>query len=180
MTPLLELGHTVRARRSDMGLTQTALARLSGLSRATVSQLETGTIKDLSLTRAARLLGVLGLAVNIASPHPKLELTASPGAPGTLTGPARSTPIDIAARTASTSYREALSGEQLRHALLTGDVAANRQPHLRALLDEAPLGLLASVVEQLHLNEGTPRAEIWQRMGEIARRLQTGREIWRA
>jgi hypothetical protein len=97
-----------------------------------------------------------------------------------LAGPARSAPIDIAARTASTSYREPLSGEQLRHALLTGDVAANRQPHLRALLDEAPLGLLASVVEQLHLREGVPRAEVWRRMGEIARRLQTSREIWLA
>jgi transcriptional regulator with XRE-family HTH domain len=179
MTPLLELGHAVRARRSDMGLSQAALARLSGLSRATVNQLETGTIKDLSLTRAARLLGVLGLAVNIASPHPRLELTASPGAPGTLAGPARSAPIDIAARTASTSYPEALSGEQLRQALLTGHVDADRQPHLRALLDEAPLGLLAAVVEQLHRQQGVPRAEVWHCMGEIARRLHTGREIWR-
>jgi transcriptional regulator with XRE-family HTH domain len=180
MTPLLELGHAVRARRSDMGLSQAALARLSGLSRATVNQLETGTIKDLSLTRAARLLGVLGLAVNIARPHPRLEPGAPSDAPGTLAGTARSTPIDVAARTASTSYREPLSGEQLRQALLTGNVDANRQPHLRALLDEAPLGLLASVVEQLHLREGVPRAEVWRRMGEIARRLQTSREIWLA
>jgi len=69
MSTIQELGSTVRTRRSDMGLTQTTLAKLSGLSRATVNQVENGTINDLSLTRASKLLGVLGLFITVAPPR---------------------------------------------------------------------------------------------------------------
>ena len=74
MSAILELSAAVRTRRADMGLTQTALAKLSGLSRATVNQVENGTIRDLSLTRAAKLLGSLGLSVTVTAPRPKSHL----------------------------------------------------------------------------------------------------------
>lgn len=45
MSPLAELSTVVRTRRADMGLTQAALARLSGLSRATVNQLEAASLQ---------------------------------------------------------------------------------------------------------------------------------------
>lgn len=170
-SPIFELSTAVRIRRSDMGLTQIALATLSGLSRATVNQVEKGTIKDLSLTRAARLLEVLGLSVAIATPRPRPASREQEKEKGRA--------LDIASRTASVSYKTAVSATHLREALTSGTPASAFLPHVYALLDEAPVSLLASVVEQLHREEGVERAQVWKRMRELAHRLKSRREIWR-
>lgn len=170
MSAILELSSAVRTRRSDMGLTQTMLAKLSGLSRATVNQVENGTVKDLSLTRAATLLGVLGLSMTVATARPGRRLTTSN---------AKSAALDLAARTASVSYRVALSADQLRKALTTGAVPASLLPHIHTLLDEAPVSLLASVVEQLHLELDVERTQVWKKMRELARQLKSSRDLWR-
>lgn len=151
-----------------MGLTQTTLAKLSGLSRATVNQLENGTINDLSLTRAAKLLGVLGLSVTVAAPHPKRPRNKN----------AKSSALDLAARTASVSYRVAMSASQLREVLTTGAMPASFRPHVHTLLEEAPVSLLASVVEELHLELGVERTQVWKKMRELARQLKSSRELW--
>src|SRR5262245_32045264 len=115
-SPIHELGIAVRTRRSDMGLTQMALATLSGLSRATVNQVETGTINDLSLTRAARLLEALGLSMAIATPRPGPQNRGLPKQ--------KSDALDIAARTASVSFRTPVNAADLREALRTGTLAS--------------------------------------------------------
>jgi transcriptional regulator with XRE-family HTH domain len=67
-----EISQAVRTRRLEIGLSQKAVARLAGLSRATIGQVEGGTIKDLSLTRTATFLDVLGLGLMI-TPAPQHE-----------------------------------------------------------------------------------------------------------
>lgn len=162
MSTLAELSTVVRTRRADMGLTQAALARLSGLSRATVNQLEAASLQDLSLVRVGRLLGVLGLSVMVA-PQPTVGKTPA---------------LELAARSASVSYRQPLTAGVLRAALLQGRVPAAFQPHVATLLDEATPALLAAVVEQLHVHEGVPRAEVWARMRELARGFKSVRGLW--
>jgi transcriptional regulator with XRE-family HTH domain len=170
-SPIYELSAAVRTRRSDMGLTQMALAALSGLSRATVNQVEKGTIKDLSLTRATRLLEAIGLSMAVATPRPRPQNRES--------AKQKSDALDIAARTASVSHKTPVSAHHLREVLSTGTPARAFLPHVYALLDEAPVSLLASVVEQLHLENGIERAQIWKRMRELAHQLDSRREIWR-
>lgn len=168
MSTILELSSAVRTRRSDMGLTQMTLAKLSGLSRATVNQVENATLKDLSLTRAATLLGVLGLSVTVAAPRPKSPQNKS----------ARSSALDLAARTASVSYRVAMTASQVREVFTTKSIPTAFLPHVHTLLEEAPVSLLASVVEELHLKLGLERAQVWKNMRELARRLKSSRELW--
>lgn len=95
MNLILEIGVAVKARRTDMGRTLTSVAKMSGLSRATVSALENGSIKDLSLARSQRLLNVLGLilAVPAVDQKPSADL------------PTRTPALEIAAQTASTSFK---------------------------------------------------------------------------
>src|SRR5258705_13464688 len=107
MLPLQELGNAVRTRRSDMGLSQSAVAELSGLSRSTVSALENGTIHDLSLNRTQKLLEVLGLSLSIPEAHPRAR-SARPPSP----------PSDLAARTANVSYSSQVTGDEIKDALL--------------------------------------------------------------
>jgi transcriptional regulator with XRE-family HTH domain len=166
MSALNELGIAVRARRSDMGLTQAALAKLTGLSRATVNQLETGMIGDLSLKRAAKLLETLGLSM-VIDPMPVKRQAAS-----------RRLPLEIAAGTASVSYRVPLNPEQLRQALTGSAVPKGFTPHVHALLDEAPVALLASVADQLHEEAGIEPAQAWKRMRELAKALKSRRPLW--
>jgi DNA-binding XRE family transcriptional regulator len=41
----------VKVRREALGLSQQALGRLAGLSRATINQLERGTLRDLGVAK---------------------------------------------------------------------------------------------------------------------------------
>jgi transcriptional regulator with XRE-family HTH domain len=162
-----ELSAAVKIRRGDMGLTQSRLAALSGLSRATVNQVETGAIKDLSLSRAARLLRALGLAVTVTAPRTQAR------------GPAlaRDSALVLAARTAGVSYRGSMSAGALEEVLRTGLVPHDILPHVRALLDEASPALLAAVVEQLHLEDGVERAQVWRTMRTLAHQLKCS-SVW--
>lgn len=168
MFPNHELSNAVKTRRSEIGLSQAALARLAGLSRATVNQIETGTFKDLSLHRAARLLNTLGLSLTVSPAHPKRGAAGTPS----------TSPLDIAARSASVSYRHVMRGSQLKAILLTGDLPARLEPQMNALLEEASVQMLASIVEQVHAEEGVPHAELWARLRELAGQLGCVRDLW--
>jgi hypothetical protein len=85
--------------------------------------------------------------------------------------------LAIAARTASTSYRVTLPIEVLRAALLTCDVPEPFMPHVRALLDEAPLDLLAAVVDELHESAGVERGVIQGHMRVLASRYKVDRDL---
>jgi transcriptional regulator with XRE-family HTH domain len=151
-----------------MGLTQTSLAKLSGLSRATVNQVEKGTINDLSLTRASKLLGVLGLSVSVAAPRAMPQR-------GKV---AKSSALDLAARTASVSFRAPMRAEQLRDALTSEAVPTGFAPHIHTLLEEASVSLLASVAEELHNDTHRDRTLVWKRMKDLARQFKSSRDLW--
>jgi transcriptional regulator with XRE-family HTH domain len=57
---LVSIGALVKHRRQALGLSQARLARLGGLSRATINQLETGSIEDLGGAKLFALLDLLG------------------------------------------------------------------------------------------------------------------------
>lgn len=162
-----ELSHAVRTRRREMGLSQKDLANLSGLSRATVVQIERGTIKDLGFNRTAALLNALGLGLTISQPHPKLHLEK-----------ADSTPLDVAARTASVSYARSISPTILGDALRTGDVPFEFEPHVCALLEEGPVSMLAKTVEQVHAQWEVPREQVWTNMRNLAGKFKATRNLW--
>ena len=63
---LVSIGQLVKQRRQILGLSQARLARMSGLSRATINQLETGTIVDLGAAKLIAMLDLLGLILDAA------------------------------------------------------------------------------------------------------------------
>jgi transcriptional regulator with XRE-family HTH domain len=166
MSALFELGQAVRVRRSDMGLTQQNVAKLSGLSRTTVNQIENGAIQDLSIKRATRLVDALGLKMSIAQAR-KLAPTDS-----------ASTALQKACRVSGISYKLAIGPEVLKQALLSGEIPDAFRPHVRAVLEEAPIALLAAVAEQLSFEEHVERSAVWGQMRTMARALQSYREVW--
>lgn len=143
-----ELGYEIRQARMRRGMTQARLARDAGISRVTLNQLENGLFPDLGIRKVQVLLGNLGL---------ELTLAESP----TLLRPDF---IRMASTSASVSFKETLSDEELIRILLTGKVPANRRPHIRALLDEASPKMLQGLAEEVGR---------WTKPGRIEKNIAT-------
>ena len=171
MSTLHEIGSAVRVRRTEMGLTQDLLARISGLSRSTVSAVEKQSIDNLSVTKAVALLESIGLSMNVA-------VNSSPVPPTRKDSPSSRSALERAAATASVSFGNAMSAKQLEAALLGGKAPQQIRPHLQVMLDEAPVSLLAKVVDQIHTEKAIPRAQVWNQMRNLAHELKCYRLLW--
>lgn len=161
--PLLrELGTAVRQRRQEIGLSQQQLADLVELSRATVSDLENGRLKDLSSNRIERLANELGFAVGLLG----TRRTKGKGA------------LEAAARIASVPYKTELPASVLSDSIQDGVVPPGYLPHLRTLLQEAPVAILADVADELQQKHKVPAADTWKRMRMLAGVLKSNRRLW--
>ena len=157
---LLEIGTLVRERREALGLSQERLARLSGLSRATINQLENGTLVDLGVSKLANLMNLVGLRIEAG---------------------AREAPrhgLRMASRTASVSYRTRLGADQLAQALATGHLPADLIAQVSTFIDEAPLPLVVSAVEEAAQIRGVPPKRIWRHLTRWAHELRSPRPAW--
>lgn len=162
---LREIGQHVRERREALGLSQDRLAKFAGLSRATINQLETGTLPELGVSKLGQLLTVIGLDLQaVARPAGRRKAVR---------------PLLAASRSASVSYRSAIEPGQLAQALASGEVPDEWLPHVATLLDEAPLPLVVSAVEEAALRRHMPAQRVWRHVTKLARRLQSPRRAWR-
>ena len=168
MSAIYELGQALRSRRTEMGLTQERLAALSGLSRQTISQLETGSVSDLGFMKVEKVASLLGLALRVDSGATKLKRP----------GKHLMTPLERASVSASVSYKTSISAAELKKILVTGGVPKHHWSHVGAFLDEAPVSLLAAVAEQLHDESGIGRDEVWANYRSLAATVKSYRDIW--
>jgi transcriptional regulator with XRE-family HTH domain len=157
---LQDLAPLIQSRREALGLSQDRLAKLCGLSRATVNQLENGTLVDLG---AAKLLGLFNLL--------GIELDAK-------AKPAKRNALALLSQTASVSYRQALQPSDLAAALVDGTLPEAITPHVATLLDEAPLPLILATVEQVARKTHTPPKTLWKHLVQWAQALQSRRAVW--
>lgn len=162
MALLHEIGSQIRRRRIELEMTQALLARASGLSRASVNALESGTIKDLSFNRAARVLSVLGLRFETSSPQESPSANA----------------LRTAAQTASVSLRTTVKPAVLRRALTEGYVPTHAIAHIGTLLDEAPPSLLVRLVDELSKENHLAPAIVWNNMRKLAKSFMSPRRLW--
>jgi len=157
---LVSIGQLVQRRRQTLGLSQARLAKLSGLSRATINQLETGTLVDLG---AAKLIGLLDLL--------SLQLDAGER-------PHRYNALQLASQTASVSYKQVLEPQALAAALVDGELPAHLKPQVAALIDEAPLVLIVAAVEEVASNSSCSAKSLWKHLLQWAHELRSPRSAW--
>ena len=72
---LSEIGNVIRETRKQRKLTQQQLGALLGMSRATISGIETGRIAEIGIRKMAALCSVLELEMTVAKrrPYPTLQ-----------------------------------------------------------------------------------------------------------
>ena len=72
---LVEIGFTIRSARKEAKLTQQQLAELLGMSRATISGIETGRVAEVGIRKMAALCSVLDLEITVGKrrPYPTLQ-----------------------------------------------------------------------------------------------------------
>jgi len=76
MLSLISLGAQVAEQRRKLHLSQAALARQAGISRATLDALENGRTGELGFSKISRLLAALGLELKLqtaSSQRPTLD-----------------------------------------------------------------------------------------------------------
>ena len=163
MNDLIWIGPSVLKRRKELGLTQTALAQLAGLSRATVNALERGSLVDLSVGRLGRLLHIVGLRLQWQpQPHTGQHKRA----------------LAAAAQISSVSYASQMPAAALDSALATGQIPDAFAAHIASFVDEAPLSVVVAAVEAAALLAKLPIAKVWKHVGEWARAHQSPRKEW--
>jgi len=67
---LFELGEKIKTLRKEKNISQEELAKKSGISRATLSKLENGSLTKVSIATLDRILGVLGFTIDIKPKNP--------------------------------------------------------------------------------------------------------------
>lgn len=163
---LHQVANQVRDRRKALGLSQAQLGELAGLSRATIVDLEAGRVSELGITRFEKVLAALGYSLGLTE------------------GPARKTskirtadPLNVAARTASVSYRDILSVPILEESLVTGKLPEQYRAHLASLINEAPAPLLVRVVDAAAQRRHVKPKAIWKNLSRWSQELQTTRTL---
>jgi transcriptional regulator with XRE-family HTH domain len=153
------ISREILTRRLAAGLTQAELADRAGLSRATINAIENGSVSDIGVRKLAEVLGEL-----------KVGLVVSP-----LDRERKPDFLRMAATSASVSFREKLSVNELAKIVISGRVPEAKRPHMRALLEEAPRSVLRGVYEQL---AGAVSPELLSRNFErLGRELAATREV---
>lgn len=157
---LADIGQVVHARRQALGLSQARLASMSGLSRTTNKQLETGSLADQGATKLIALLDLVG--INLAA--------------GTRKGHEHA--LQSVSQSASVSYKTLLDPAALAAALVDGVLPERLTPHIATLLDEAPLSLIVAAVEEVASSSGRSPKLLWKHLFDWARDLHSPRGVW--
>ena len=157
---LADIGQLVHARRTALGLSQARLATMSGLSRATINQLETGSLVDLGAAKLIALLYLIGINLDA----------------GTRKGHQHA--LQSVSQSASVSYKSALDPAALAAAMVDGALPERLTLHIATLLDEAPLSLIVAAVEEVATASSMSPKLLWKHLFHWAKHLHSPRGVW--
>lgn len=153
---LSKLDTIIRERRGALGLAESRLAQLRGLSRQALVGLEAGALSDLGFNRVAQVPAVPGLDLD----------------PPSLAARDRKRGLWMAAKYASVRYVQQVPPDTLGHALVNGSVPTGDAAHLTHLLDEAPVHLMVMAVAEAAASGGVATTAVWRHVAKLARTLR--------
>lgn len=142
-----------------MQLSQAQLAKLAGLSRLTINQLEAGKMKDLGASKLITLLAVLGLNLDIVPQANRSGLFK-------------------AAVSANVSYHNSFTPHDLESALASGTIPPGCESQFSVILDEVPVSIVVKAVEEAAAHTGMRPKQMWKHLANWSRDLRLYRRVW--
>lgn len=158
---VLEVGVAIRAARLECGLSQAAVAAMVGVSRATINYLENGT-GDVALSTVLTTADLIGITPSFST-----RRQVSPSA------------IEWAVQSANTSFRTAISADELRAVLTSGLVPAELVPQMSHVLSELSDRRLVAVVSATAEQEQVPVRQIWRNAERAAAAVMSPHPRWK-
>ncbi len=159
-----EFCRAVAQRRREMGITQSRLAKLSGLSRASIAAIDRSKIKELGLTRAEKVLDALALRLQLSG-----ETDRTVGA---------TSASERAVVIANRGRRTNLDTDKLKRALIADIQLLDWGGHLKTLLEAAGIVLLTELAEELNKEHGVERAIVWKKIRTLATNVGATGPYW--
>lgn len=141
---LQQLGAIALSRRIQLGLNQTQLGKLVGLSRATIGLLELGQLNDMGMIKAAKLMTVIGIEFKGYE--------------------ARSIDLKTITTTCAAINENAkvkITPEALIDSLVTGEISQNNLQNLKFFITTLPSEQLVSTIEAVALKKNIKPRKIW-------------------
>lgn len=157
----MELGSAIRRTRLASGITQAQLARIAGVSRATLNYAEQGR-SAVGADALLRILPPLGLAIG----------------PRAVDSPGSKQAIDLLATSASVSYKDTVPVAEVERALVEGTVEDRWVPHIATMIDEASDSLLLQAVRDVSVRRSQSASQIWRHLQNLARTLASPHPRW--
>lgn len=158
-----QLGSLVRAQRKACGLSQKDVARLAGLSRATVNYLENDPDVDIGVVKLLSVLKILGIAVTVTPRQPAEDLDL----------------IDEAlARLGKGSKANAMSRNALVEAVVTGRPPIERRGALAQVLAGASAAVLVATIRVAAATGEVSAKEAWRNLHALAAALDVTGPAW--
>jgi transcriptional regulator with XRE-family HTH domain len=156
---LIELGRQIHSKRVELGILQDQLARLTGLSRVTINQLENGMLSDIGYLKLKAILDVIGI---------NMDMHQSQGMKNALA---------VVARSISTSYKDVMTPDTLKEILQSGVAPMRFHAHMMSLLDETPLPIIVKAVSEASTDD-IPAKKIMKNLHQWATQWKTHRRAF--
>ena len=150
---LNEIGALIKKYRLASGLSQSELASLASVSRATLITLEKGQIKELGASKLFTLTNLLGIHFN----YPSADSFAD----------AQNLKKSVAS--ANVSYKNSITPKMLEDALLKGKISKGLEGNMLHIMDELPPAMMLSIIRSVaHKTHKNPRA-LWLQTANLAK-----------
>ena len=161
-TELAEPGATIRRNRLASGINEAQLARMAGVSRATINYAETGR-SAIGADALLRIVPPLGLSI-----------ASTRSVAGREDRPA----VELLATSASVSFKETIPVAEVERALVTGTFADPWLPHITTIIDEASNSLLLRAVREIAAQTFLPASTIWRNLRSLAEAVSSPNTRW--
>lgn len=157
------IGGVIRAYRKASGLSQKDLAKLGGVSRATLNYLESGRDIEIGAGKLLALLDALGIPL---------------GVPADVDRAYDDAVVEQAGKAITGKGRRKLPAATLLEALATGRVPAGFEAQVGQFMETAPEDVVLAAVRSASARAGVPVKEIWKKSRTLAKALDCHRQVW--
>ncbi len=154
------MGNVVRQARRAAGLSQKELARLAGISRATLNYLENEPDSDMGAIKLLHVLDVLGVRLVLEQPASSADAAAVAAAIGALPRAER-IPVPV-----------------LVESLITGRQPIGHEAALARFLDQAPMAAVVAAVRLAAAHDGMAPKAAWKHAVLLAAAAGCTRTEW--